>query len=259
MDPNGKVALVTGAASGVGRATTLLLASRGAKVVVADVDDQGARETVELTRQAGGEADFVRTNVTIWEDLEKAVAFAEARFGGLDILHNNAGVLTGARYPEASRDRWERTLAINLWSVIAGTQIAIPALMRRGGGAIVTTASVAGFVRYDDDPVYAATKHGIVGLTRSLVLLHKTANIRVNCVCPGGIDTPLVKADMSQMTEEELRARERLLERFPLMPPSEVAEMVLRFIDDDSLAGEAVHVMANRQPTFVAPPINPYV
>ena len=258
MDPQGKIAIITGAASGVGRAAAVLLAQRGAQVIVADVDETGGQETARLVRDSGGVAEFASTNVTNWEDLERVVAFAEQRFGGLDILHNNAGVLTGAQYPQASREHWERTLSINLWSVIAGTQIAIPALQRRGGGVIVSTASVAGFIRYDDDPVYAATKHGIVGLTRSLAYLSATMNIRVNCVCPGGIDTPLVAADMSQMTPEQMAAREQLLSRFPLMPPLQVAEMVLRFIEDDTLAGEAVHVMSGREPTFVAPPINPY-
>lgn len=258
MDPTGKVALITGAASGVGRATASLLASRGSRVIVADVDEAGGLETVLLIRDAGGEAEFVRADVTSWDDLESAVASAEELYGGLDIMHNNAGVLTGARYPEASRERWERTLAINLWGVIAGTQIAIAALTRRRGGVIVTTASVAGFVRYDDDPVYAATKHGIVGLTRSLVQLHHTLNIRVNCVCPGGIDTPLVAADMSQMTPEELEARKQLLARFPLLAPLEVAEAVLRFVEDDSLAGEAMHVMSGRPQLMVPPPISPY-
>jgi NAD(P)-dependent dehydrogenase (short-subunit alcohol dehydrogenase family) len=259
MDPKGKVALITGAASGVGRATVILLASRGARVVAADIDEAGGAETVRLAAEAGGEARFARTDVMKWEDLARAVALAEEAFGGLDIMHNNAGVLTGEQYPTATRQRWERTLSINLWGVIAGTQIAIPALQRRGGGVIVSTASVAAFVPYYDDPVYAATKHGIVGLTRSLQYLHHSQNIRVNAVCPGGIDTPLVAADMSKMTPEELAARERLLARFPLMPPSQVAEAVLRFIEDDSLAGQALHVMSGREPTFVPQPINPYV
>lgn len=258
MDPKGKVALVTGAASGVGRATVILLASRGARVVAADIDEAGGDETVRLAAEEGGEARFIRADVTKWEDLERAVAFAEETFGGLDILHNNAGVLSGEQYPAGPRERWERTLSINLWGVIAGTQIAVPALQRRGGGVIVSTASVAAFVPYYDDPVYAATKHGIVGLTRSLQYLHHSQNIRVNAVCPGGIDTPLVAADLAHMTPDELAARERLLARFPLMPPSQVAEAVLHFIEDDSLAGQAMHVMSGREPTLVAPPINPY-
>jgi NAD(P)-dependent dehydrogenase (short-subunit alcohol dehydrogenase family) len=175
------------------------------------------------------------------------VAVAEETFGGLDILNNNAGVNTGrVRFPDAPTGRWERTLAVNLWAVIAGTEVAVPAMRRRGGGVIVSTASLAGLIAYGPDPIYGATKHGVVGLTRALAFLKEEANIRVNCVCPGVVDTPLVKGWREDMTPEERAQREAVVAQMPLIQPEEVAEAVLEFIRDDSLAGEAMGIMYGR-------------
>jgi NAD(P)-dependent dehydrogenase (short-subunit alcohol dehydrogenase family) len=244
------VAIVTGAGSGIGRAMAGLLAERGAFVVVADIDEAAGRETVSLIEGAGGRAAFIRTDVTKWDDLEAMVAFAEARFGGLDILHNNAGINTGRpRYPEAPRERWELTLAIDLWGVIAGVDAAVPAMRRRGGGVIVNTASLAGVVAFPPDPVYAAAKHGIVGLTRSLAFLKDEANIRVNAVCPGVVQTPLLeKRDLS---EEDAA----VIAQMPLIPPSQVAEGVLAFVEDDSLAGEVMGILYGKPPKLIPPAI----
>ena len=252
MEPEGKVAIVTGAGSGIGRATALALAGAGASVVVADVDDDGGRETVALVKQAGGKASFVHTDVTKREDLEAAVAFAEETYGGLDILHSNAGVNTsGARFPDAPPEFWEKTLDINLRAVIAGTQAAVPAMRRRGGGVIVNTASMAGVIQYIPDPIYAATKHGVVGLTRALVFLRPEANIRVNCVCPGVVDTPMIHKGVEQLTPEQRAQRDAMMSSMPLMQPSEIAEAVLGIVRDDSLAGEAIGVTYGRPPRAI--------
>lgn len=256
MDPRGKVALITGGGSGIGRATALALARAGASVVIADVDEEGGRETVRLIEGEGGRAAYVRADVTRREDLERMVAFAEETFGGLDILHNNAGVVTGVpRYPDGPAASWERTLAVNLWSVIAGTQAAVPAMRRRGGGVIVNTASIAGLTGYQPDPVYAATKHGVVGLTRSLLILKEEANIRVNCVCPGVVKTPLVTRGLEGLSPEERAGREAWLAQMPMLEPEEVAEAVLSLIRDDSLNGEAMGILPGRPPRLVPPPI----
>ena len=182
-DLEGKAALITGGGSGIGRATAIALAGAGAAVVIADVDEAGARGTARLVEEARGRAAFVRTDVSRWEEIERMVAFSEETFGGLDILHNNAGINAGwPRFPDAPRERWDRTVAVNLWAVIAGTDAAVPALRRRGGGVIVNTASLAGLIAYLPDPIYAAAKHGVVGFSRSLTYLLAEAGVRVNCV-----------------------------------------------------------------------------
>jgi NAD(P)-dependent dehydrogenase (short-subunit alcohol dehydrogenase family) len=256
MDPAGKVALVTGGSSGIGRATALALAEAGAAVVIADIDDGGGQETVALIERSGGKAAFVRADVTRREDLERMVAFAEETFGGLDILHNNAGIITGLpRFPEAPVERWEKTFAVNLWAVIAGTQAAVPAMRRRGGGVIVNTASMAGITQHPLDPIYAATKHGIVGLTRALVFLKDEANIRVNCVCPAMVDTPMVTRGLGALTAEQRAQRDAIVGQLPLIQPGEVGEAVLEFIRDDSLAGEAMGIVYGRPRKLIPPAV----
>lgn len=257
MDPDGKAALVTGGSSGIGRATALALAKAGASVVVADVDSGGGGETVSLIEQAGGRAAFVEVDVTNREDLERMVAFAEETYGGLDILHNNAGVITNPpRFPDTPPASWELAFAVNLWAVIAGVQAAVPAMRHRGGGAIVNTASMAGIIQYRPDPIYAATKHGVVGLTRALASLTDTANIRVNCVCPGVVDTPMLTRDIEELTPEERAERDSIVGAMPLIPASEVAEAVLELIRDDSLAGEAMGIMSGQPHKLIPPAIS---
>jgi NAD(P)-dependent dehydrogenase (short-subunit alcohol dehydrogenase family) len=256
MDPSGKVALVTGAGSGIGRATAIALAKAGASVAIADMDGAGGRETVRLIEDGGGRAAFVQIDVTKRNDIERMVSFTEETFGGLDILHNNAGIGTPPpRYPEAPVDLWERTIAIDLWAVIAGTQAAVPAMKRRGGGVIVNTASVAGLIAYLPDPIYAAVKHGVVGFSRSLTYLKDEANIRVNCVCPGVVNTPMIRKGMEGLSGEERAQREAFLNQMPLITPEEIADAVMEFVKDDSLNGEAMGVTYGRPRKLVPPAI----
>ena len=256
MDPIGKVALITGGGSGIGRATAIALANEGASIVIADVNDEGGRETVRLIGDAGGKAAFVHVDVTKRDHLERMVSFTEETFGGLDIFHNNAGVGTPQpRFPAAAPDLWERTLAIDLWAVIAAVQHAVPAMRRRGGGVVVNTASIAGLIAHLPDPVYAAAKHGVVGLTRSLAFLKDEANIRVNCVCPGVVDTPLVRGVPGEMTEAELKAREAYIATMPMIRPEEIAEAVLEFVLDDSLVGQAMAITHGPRRRLIDPPL----
>jgi len=240
-DLSGKAALVTGGGSGIGRATAIALAEAGAAVVIADIDEAAGQETVGLIEAANGRSAFVRTDVTEWDDLERMVAFTVEKFGGLHVFHNNAGINTGwPDFPEAARERWEKVVAINLWAVIAGVQAVVPAMRNSGGGAIVNMASLAGLVAYGTDPIYAATKHGVVGLTRALAGLKDEANIRVNCLCPAFVDTALPRRRLGDMPPDQRARWEGALERIPMIAPSEVAEGVLELVGDDSLAGEVI-------------------
>ena len=256
MDPKGKVAIVTGAGSGIGRATAIAIAAAGASVVVADMNEDGGRETVSRIEGAGGKASFNRVDVRDRAALDEMVDFAEKTYGGLDIIHNNAGVGTPRPiFPAARIEDWERTLFIDLWAVIAGTQAAVPAMKRRGGGVVVNTASIAGLMGYLPDPIYAAAKHGVVGFTRSLGYLKAEANIRVNCVCPGVVDTPMVRMADRNMTEAEIAAREAFLKNLPLIAPETIAEAVLELIRDESLNSVAMAVTQGRPPRIVEAPI----
>src|SRR5215213_7601067 len=169
MDVRGRVALVTGGAAGIGRATALRLAREGARVVVADVEAAGGEETSALIREAGGEGRFLRCDVVRDEEVERLIEETELAYGGLEIVHNNAGVLSGPRFPDEEPRYWRRALDINLGGVLSVIYHAVPAMRRRGGGVIVNTASIAGLGPHFLDPVYAATKAGVLNLTRSLV------------------------------------------------------------------------------------------
>lgn len=252
----GKVAVVTGGGSGIGRATSLALAAAGVSVVVADIDPAAGEETVALVAAAGGAAAIVPTDVTKWEDIERMVALAEEKFGGLDILHNNAGINAGwPRFPDAARERWDRTVAINLWAVIAGTQAAVPAMRRRGGGVVINSASMAGLMTYGAEPIYGATKSGVVAFTRALAYLKDEDNIRVNCVCPTFVDTPLPRRRLDDMPAEERDRWRAALDSMPMLKPEAVAEAILGLVRDDSLAGRVMAIEYGKQPRLVPEPV----
>jgi NAD(P)-dependent dehydrogenase (short-subunit alcohol dehydrogenase family) len=187
---DGKVALVTGAGGGIGRAAAEAFARSGASVMVSDVNEAGGAETVALIEAAGGKAAFVRCDVSNADEVKAMVAATVATFGGLDCAFNNAGInrITDDQYDDAI---WERDIAINLSGVMRCMREEAAVMLERGGGAIVNTASINGLVGNGGQPAYTAAKHGVVGLARHGALRWAKAGIRVNAVCPGVIETPM--------------------------------------------------------------------
>jgi NAD(P)-dependent dehydrogenase (short-subunit alcohol dehydrogenase family) len=227
----GKVGLVTGGASGIGRAVVEHLAKAGASVMVADVDEAGGSEVAD---SVGGA--FVRTDVTDPAQSERAVAEALGRFGRLDIAHLNAGIVTGESDIERlSVDAYRRAVGINLDGVVYGAMAAVPAMS--DGGAIIATASLAGLVAYPGDPIYAVTKHAVVGFVRSLGEQLEPRNITVNAICPGFVDTQLI----GPFADEFRKAG------FPLLSTDDVAEAVLQ-VADSELTGQVFVVQPGREP-----------
>jgi NAD(P)-dependent dehydrogenase (short-subunit alcohol dehydrogenase family) len=228
----GKVALVTGGASGIGRATALTFAREGAKLVVADLNEDSGRQTVHMLTEQGGEALFVRTDVSKAVEVQALISQAVATYGRLDCAHNNAGIGSRPRAPlhESTEETWDRVLAINLKGVWLCMKYEILHMRTQGGGAIVNTASALGLVGMPHASAYVASKHGVVGLTKTAALEYAQQGIRVNCVCPGVIHTPMTE---SLLRDPELRAR--LLASEPIGrvgTPEEIAEAVVWLCSD---------------------------
>ena len=237
MKPAGKVALLTGAAMGIGRAVAEALTRAGAQVVIADQSSEAGKATAA---ELG--ALFIRADVTDDGELARLIESVERLAGGLDILVNNAGGAEDTVYPEAPPERWSHVVDLNLRSLMLATQLALEPMRRRGGGAIVNVASVAGLgAGPHTAPEYAAAKAGVVRLTAALVSLAEEG-IRVTCICPDYVDTPAVQRSLAGMTGEE-RAQVP-----PLVPADAIADGVLDLIRDDSLAGRILVWFANEEP-----------
>jgi NAD(P)-dependent dehydrogenase (short-subunit alcohol dehydrogenase family) len=233
---SGKRALITGAASGIGRATALLFAREGAAVTVVDVDENGGQAVVQTILDEGGQAIFVRGDVTRAADCQRAVQETVDRLGGLDILFNNAGIIRRATVIDTTEEEWERVMAVNVKSIFLLGKYAVPAMARSGGGAIVNTASGWGLVGGRNAVSYCASKGAVVNMTRAMALDHGAQNIRVNCVCPGDTDTPMLRSEAQQLGESEeaflAEAADRPLQR--IGRPADIARAVLYLVSEDS-------------------------
>ena len=242
MDHDNRAALVTGGGSGIGRACAAALAADGCAVVVADRDGPGGEETVRQIAAAGGRARFAPCDVRRPEQLEAAVGAAETSFGALRCAVNSAGVLRSSGTLECTPEQWQLTLAVNLTGVWHAMRAAIAPMLEHGGGAIVNVASIYGIVGSAANAAYTASKHGVVGLTRSAALQYAPHSIRINAVCPGHSHTP--------MTAPLLRDPDWLpqrLARYPmrrLAQPEETAALVRWLCSDAAsfVTGQALPV-----------------
>lgn len=235
---DGRAALITGAGSGIGRATAELFAAEGAAVAVVDLRADAAEETVDKITAAGGRALALTANVTSAEEVEAAVGQAVAEFGRLDLLYNNAGIDSRGSVAEATEEDWDRCFAVNVKGTFLCSKAVVPHLRESGGGAIVNQGSVAGLVAVPNFAAYCAAKGAVVSLTRSMAIDLAPQRIRVNAICPGTVFTPLMEPMLRARGGGDLEAGlAKTLVKYPigrLGTPEEIARVALFLCSDES-------------------------
>ena len=225
---DGKVAVVTGGASGIGRATALAFAQCGANVVVADIDDAGARGTLEQIERAGAKSLYVRTDVSKEAQCERMVASAVKAFSRLDIAFNNAGIMAayGEKLHESTEEEWDRLMAVNFKGVFLCMKHELRQMLAQGGGVIVNTASAVGRIGTANSVTYPAAKHGVVGMTRCAALQYARSGIRINAICPGLVETPITQR-MREMEQGFDEKRANFIPMGRICTPDEIAQAVV--------------------------------
>lgn len=242
----GKTAVITGAASGIGRATAILFAREGAMVVVSDINTTTGEELAAEIKRDGGAAIFVRTDVTKSQDVAELMEASEKAYGKIDILFNNAGISHQCPVTELEEADWDKVLNTNLKSVFLGCKYVLPKMQKNGGGAIINCASILGHVGFPETPAYNASKGGVVMLTKNVAIDYAAYNIRVNAVCPGYVITPLILGQVAGADNPEEITRkvtaQHVMGRLGL--PEEIAPAVLFLASDDSrfITGSALMV-----------------
>jgi NAD(P)-dependent dehydrogenase (short-subunit alcohol dehydrogenase family) len=234
MKLKGKVALITGAGSGMGKATALLFASEGAKVAAADISEAAVESAVREIRQAGGEAIALNADVAKSEDVQRMVAATIERLGAPNVLYNNAGIEGESNFmAEMSEAAFDKVIAINLRGVFLGMKYVLPHMVKLGAGSIINQASIAGMIAFRGGAAYSASKAGVIALTRVAALEYGRYNIRVNCICPGAIETPM--AERIRQGEPPRPSAVKRISVFGRMGlPEEIAKMALFLASDDS-------------------------
>jgi NAD(P)-dependent dehydrogenase (short-subunit alcohol dehydrogenase family) len=251
-----KVALITGAGSGIGRETALLFAAEGASIVVVDVNEAGSRETVALVQAKGGKAIFVPADVSKSADCARMVQAAEQQFGRLNVLFNNAGIMLGNDDDAVNTDEavWDLTLAVNAKGVYLGCKYGIPALRRDGGGSIINTASFVALLGAATPQIaYTASKGGVLALSRELAVIHARENIRVNALCPGPLRTELLMKVLNTDAKKQRRLIHIPMGRFG--EAAEIARAALYLASDESsfTTGATVLVDGGITAAYVTP------
>lgn len=242
MTLQGKVAIVTGGASGIGRASAIKLAAAGAQVIVSDLNQQGGQETIAMIHDAGGEAIFTRCDVTKAHDVQAMVDLAVQTYGRLDIALNNAGVGGMMQVVhEVNESTWDFVMNVNLKGVWLCMKYQIPQMLASEGGSIINVASLAGLVGFRGNAPYSASKFAVIGLTKSAALEYATKGIRVNAICPGFVETPMV----TTMVEEVPQMQSTVQRSAPMRRlgrPEEIADMVVFLADDTAsfITGQAI-------------------
>jgi len=227
-----KVAIITGAGSGIGRAIALVFSKEGARITVADWSEEGGEETVEQIKKQKGEAIFIKTDVSKANDIDKMVKNCLDKFGRIDILVNNAGIYKAYNLHEMSEQDWDEIIDINLESIFLGSKKVIPEMFKQGNGKIINTTSIAGLVGFAQSGAYCASKGGIIALTKEMAIEYAPKKINVNCIAPGVIKTAMTKDMLADPAAKELLESNTLYPR--LGEPGDIAQAAVYLASDES-------------------------